>query len=56
MEAIIIALIEYVGVPLIMKLIASKTPKDVAEAELQAAYKATRLLADEAAEAIIDAP
>jgi hypothetical protein len=54
LEAIIIALIEYVGAPLVLRLIAAKTPEDVATAELKAAYAVQRLAADAAAKAIIE--
>lgn len=56
MEAIILALIEYVGAPLVLKLIAARTARDVAVAELEAAYDAQKLAADLAAKAIIEAP
>lgn len=56
MEAIIVALIEYVGVPLVMKLIAARTPRAEAVATLEAQYDALKLAADAAATAIIEAP
>lgn len=56
LEAVIIALIEYVGAPLVLRLIAAKTSEESAVAELRAAYAAQRLIADAAAKAIIEAP
>jgi hypothetical protein len=53
-EAIIIALIEYVGLPLVLKIIAARTPKEAAMAELEAAYAAEKIAADAAARAIIE--
>jgi hypothetical protein len=54
LEAIIIALIEYVGLPLVLKIIAARTPKEAAMAELEAAYAAEKIAADAAARAIIE--
>ena len=56
MEELIIALIRFVGLPLLMRVVARETPQKVAEAEMQAAYTAEKLAADAAAKAIIEAP
>lgn len=44
------------GAPLLLKLIAARTPRDVAVATLEAEYDALKLAADAAATAIIEAP
>lgn len=56
LERILVALVEEVGIPFVMRVIAARTPRDVASAALDAEYDAIRTATDAEARRVLGGP